>query len=75
MGTLSTHVLDTSTGRPAAGIEARLETADGTPLAVGTKHTRGRDERANDSRKRSSAGLPGSIVKPPPPMATMQTPS
>ena len=42
MGTLSTHVLDTSAGRPAAGIEVRLEAADGTPLAVGTTDTDGR---------------------------------
>lgn len=30
---LSTHVLDARTGRPAAGLAVRLEGADGAPLA------------------------------------------
>lgn len=35
MGTLSTHVLDTSLGRPAAGIGVVLESQDGTDLGQG----------------------------------------
>lgn len=31
---LSTHVLDTTVGRPAAGIPAALESLDGTPLSA-----------------------------------------
>ena len=31
---LSTHVLDTTLGRPAAGIPAALESLDGTPLSA-----------------------------------------
>lgn len=31
--TLSTHILDAATGRPAADVEVRLEHADGTLLA------------------------------------------
>ena len=31
MSTLSTHVLDTARGRPAAGVPVRLERADGGP--------------------------------------------
>lgn len=33
MASLSTHVLDTSRGRPAAGIRVALETRDGAPIA------------------------------------------
>lgn len=33
---LSTHVLDAATGRPAAGLEVRLEAADGTVLTART---------------------------------------
>ena len=33
MSTLSTHVLDTAAGRPAAGIAVRLETREGDVLA------------------------------------------
>ena len=35
MGTLSTHVLDTSLGRPAQGVGVRLETAAAEPLGAG----------------------------------------
>lgn len=34
MATLSTHVLDTSAGRPAVGLRVSLESADGTTLAT-----------------------------------------
>ena len=34
MGTLSTHVLDTSLGRPAAGITVVLETVAGRPRSA-----------------------------------------
>ena len=33
MATLSTHVLDTSAGRPAAGVPILLRTATGEPIA------------------------------------------
>lgn len=33
---LSTHVLDAATGRPASGLEVRLEAADGTVLTERT---------------------------------------
>jgi len=32
MATLSTHVLDTAAGRPAAGVAVRLESRDGDVL-------------------------------------------
>ncbi|MDH2413073.1 hydroxyisourate hydrolase [Nocardioides sp. CER19] len=42
MSTLSTHVLDTSAGRPAVGIAVRLETRDGELLAKATTDADGR---------------------------------
>jgi 5-hydroxyisourate hydrolase len=42
MATLSTHVLDTSRGRPAAGVPVALEARDGTPLAEATTDDDGR---------------------------------
>ncbi len=42
MATLSTHVLDTADGRPAAGIAVRLETRDGDVLDSGTTDEDGR---------------------------------
>ena len=42
MGTLSTHVLDTSLGRPAQGVGVRLETAAGEPLGAGATDNDGR---------------------------------
>ena len=42
MSTLSTHVLDTATGRPAAGMGVRLEDASGGALAEGTTDADGR---------------------------------
>jgi 5-hydroxyisourate hydrolase len=39
---LSTHVLDAAAGRPAAGVPVRLESQDGTVLAVGQTDTDGR---------------------------------
>jgi 5-hydroxyisourate hydrolase len=40
--TLSTHVLDTSTGRPAAGVPVTLERADGTAVGSGVTDADGR---------------------------------
>ena len=40
--TLSTHVLDAATGRPAVGVAVRLEAADGTVLADATTDSDGR---------------------------------
>ena len=63
MGTLSTHVLDTSLGRPAAGVGVVLETAGGEPLGAGTTDQDGRvgsigPERmeAGDYRLRFASG-------------------
>jgi len=45
MSAITTHVLDTSRGRPAAGVAVRLERRDGdgwTPLATGTTDDDGR---------------------------------
>ncbi len=42
MTTLSTHVLDTMHGRPAAGIALRLEDAAGVVLFAGTTNADGR---------------------------------
>ena len=45
MSSLSTHVLDTAHGRPAAGIALRLSRADGTRLFDGAT---GADGRCSD---------------------------
>ena len=42
MASLSTHVLDTSAGRPAAGLAVTLEGADGTVIAEGVTDADGR---------------------------------
>ena len=42
MGTLSTHVLDTSTGRPAQALRVTLESATGESLGTGATDTDGR---------------------------------
>ena len=42
MATLSTHVLDTAVGRPAAGIAVRLESRDGDVLDQGVTDADGR---------------------------------
>ncbi len=42
MATLSTHVLDTSRGGPAAGVPVSLESATGDPLATGVTDADGR---------------------------------
>jgi 5-hydroxyisourate hydrolase len=42
MSTLSTHVLDTTHGRPAAGVALRLLTASGSELFAGATNTDGR---------------------------------
>jgi 5-hydroxyisourate hydrolase len=39
---VTTHVLDTAKGRPAAGIAVRFETADGEPIAVESTDADGR---------------------------------
>ena len=47
MGKLSTHVLDTARGRPAAGVAIELSVADGdrwTPLARATTNADGRTD-------------------------------
>jgi 5-hydroxyisourate hydrolase len=42
MATLSTHVLDTALGKPAAGIAVRLESRSGDALDSGTTDADGR---------------------------------
>lgn len=42
MGTLSTHVLDTSRGKPAEGVRITLETLAGEPLGEGETNADGR---------------------------------
>lgn len=42
MASLSTHVLDTSTGRPAVGVRVTLETSSGTVLATAATDADGR---------------------------------
>ncbi len=42
MSRLTTHVLDTSSGRPAAGIRVTLSSAAGEPIASATTNTDGR---------------------------------
>jgi 5-hydroxyisourate hydrolase len=39
---VTTHVLDTATGRPAAGVAVRFETAGGEPIADGRTDADGR---------------------------------
>ena len=42
MASLSTHVLDTSAGRPATGLSVRLESAEGAVVATGVTDDDGR---------------------------------
>lgn len=42
MASVSTHVLDTSTGRPAGGLRVALEAVDGTAVGHGTTDGDGR---------------------------------
>ncbi|MEU0465618.1 hydroxyisourate hydrolase [Amycolatopsis sp. NPDC006131] len=42
MSLVTTHVLDTSAGHPAAGVPVRLETSDGTVIARGRTDDDGR---------------------------------
>ncbi|WP_103350132.1 hydroxyisourate hydrolase [Amycolatopsis sp. CA-128772] len=42
MSLVTTHVLDTATGRPAPGIAVRFETAGGKPIAEGRTDDDGR---------------------------------
>ena len=50
MSTISTHVLDTSLGKPAAGIRVMLERTDGAvPIAVGDTDSNGRIAAVGDA--------------------------
>jgi len=42
MSTVTTHVLDSARGRPASGVDVRLESADGAEIAVGSTDADGR---------------------------------
>ena len=48
MTRITTHVLDTSAGRPASGMTVRLERADATPEAPLASATTDRDGRVAD---------------------------
>jgi 5-hydroxyisourate hydrolase len=50
MSNLTTHVLDAALGRPAVGVDVRLETLSGETLATGTTNGDGR--------------LPGLVAEP-----------
>jgi 5-hydroxyisourate hydrolase len=62
MASLSTHVLDTSAGRPAAGLHVTLQSADGSVVATGVTDDDGRvgdlaaDLPAGDHRIRFDTG-------------------
>jgi 5-hydroxyisourate hydrolase len=45
VSTVTTHVLDTALGRPAAGVAVRLERADGAAVADGITDADGRVRR------------------------------
>jgi 5-hydroxyisourate hydrolase len=45
---LSTHVLDATTGRPAAGVPLRLSRSDGTEVAAAVTDAGGRHRFAED---------------------------
>jgi 5-hydroxyisourate hydrolase len=55
MGRLTTHVLDTASGKPAAGLEVRLYEADGTAPIVKT--------RTNDDGRCDAPLLEGDAFK------------
>jgi 5-hydroxyisourate hydrolase len=42
VSTVTTHVLDTALGRPAAGVAVRLESADGSQVGAGVTGADGR---------------------------------
>jgi 5-hydroxyisourate hydrolase len=48
MATLSTHILDTAHGRPAAGVPVQLVDASGAGLAEGTTDADGRASLGGD---------------------------
>jgi len=56
--TLSTHVLDATTGRPAAGVRVRLERADDTGWARAGEGTTGPDGRLRLSGDPGDPGDP-----------------
>ena len=45
MSTLSTHILDISTGKPAEGVTVHLQ-QDGKTLATGVTNAQGRDRKS-----------------------------
>lgn len=53
MGTLSTHVLDTSLGRPAPGVSITLETLAGEALGSGVTDADGRISEIGPERMSS----------------------
>ena len=58
-GRLTTHVLDTAHGMPAAGVSVTLCSADGTPLARSTTNA---DGRLNAPILEGDAFRPGSYT-------------
>jgi 5-hydroxyisourate hydrolase len=62
--TLSTHVLDATTGRPAAGVRVRLERADDTGWAPAGEGTTGPDGRLRLSGDPGDPGDPAMGAEP-----------
>ncbi|MGI9075911.1 MAG: hydroxyisourate hydrolase [Gemmatimonadaceae bacterium] len=61
MSSITTHILDTSLGRPAAGVSVNLERADGKgdwlPVAVALTDTEGRVRELLGSAELISGGI------------------
>src|SRR4029077_5507835 len=58
MGRITTHVLDTAAGRPAAGLKVILSRLDGTPAVV-TEAVTNADGRAKKPLLEGAAFAPG----------------
>jgi len=58
MGRITTHVLDTAAGRPAAGLKVILSRLDGTPAVV-TEAVTNADGRADKPLLEGAAFAPG----------------
>jgi 5-hydroxyisourate hydrolase len=64
---LSTHVLDTGTGRPAAGVAVELLDGDAAPIATGTTDADGRISPLGDDLPTGAYRL---VFHPPSPFFT-----
>jgi 5-hydroxyisourate hydrolase len=57
MSTITTHVLDTVLGKPAAGIVVRLEIQDGTGFVAVSSRSTDHDGRCRDLASDAKAGV------------------